>query len=310
MRKLLLLISILFLSEYAQAVQYEYLYRNTTDSSYNCYLKCTPDSGQIKGLVIRDFTNLPKINKKSKYKLTDLCIENGLMVLYTCSSNYFPELCYTDAPLYLIDQMAAMVIAEHNIPKQNIFIGGISASGTRALQYAKFCKQGKSQSGIMIRGVFSVDSPLDFERFYNSAKNNGHKFKKGMAWEAKLMTRVFPERLGTPEKNLYNYQSRSVYSQFAKDGGNAIHFKNIDVLFFHEPDLDWWQEERGASYYDINSFDINGFVDQLEKIGNKNITLVTTSGKGFDKEGNRKCHSWSIVDEDFLMNWILARMNK
>ena len=286
-----------------------YVYKISNDSSYNCYLECIPDNGIIKGLVIRDFSKLPNLKSKSPYQFTDLCIENGLMVLYTCSSNYFPELCYTDTPLIILDKMVAEVIARHDIPKNNIFIGGISASGTRALQYVKFCEQGKSKFGTKIKGAFVVDSPLDFERFYHSAKNNGDKFTDGMAWEARLMMKVFPERLGTPLNDLSRYQSRSVYSQFEKDGGNAIYFKDIPLIIFHEPDMDWWKKERNATYFDINSFDINGFVNQLEKLGNNDLTLVTTSGQGFDRQGNRKCHSWSIVNESFLVDWIKKRVD-
>lgn len=285
-----------------------YVYRDYDDSTMNCYLKIMPDNQPIKGLIIRDFTRLPNTVVKSPYKFTDLAVASGLMVLYTCTSNFFPELGYTEAPSILLDEIANEVIIAHNIPKDNIFIGGISASGTRALQYTRFCEQGKSKYGTKIKAVFSVDSPLDFERFYNSCVNNGSNFTDGMAWEAEHIPPIFKARLGTPKNNPDSYLQRSIYSQFADKGGNAIYFKNVPMILFHEPDMDWWSKERGVSYFDINSFDIAGFVNQLEKLGNKDLTLVTTSGKGFDRKGNRKCHSWSIVDEQFLLDWILARL--
>lgn len=306
MRTLLILGLFLFCSSYSFGQKSTYVYRDINDSMVNCYLKIVPANQKIKGIVVRDFSKLPDINKKSPYKIHDLVLQNGYVALYVTTSKKFPELGYTDKPCEMLDEIIHEVVVAHNIPRNNIFIGGISASGTRALQYTRYCAAGKSKYGIKIKGVFSVDSPLDFERFYFSTKYNGQYFTNGMAWEAAHMMKVFPEYLGTPEQNLEKYRSRSIYSQFAKNGGNAIYFKTVPMVFFHEPDLDWWLKERGAKYYDINSFDIVGFVNQTKQLGNRDVTLVTTSGKGY-KNGERKCHSWSIVDEDFLMNWILAR---
>ncbi|HRE58461.1 MAG TPA: hypothetical protein PLW09_11620 [Candidatus Kapabacteria bacterium] len=42
----------------------------------------------------------------------------------------------------ILDDIVSEVIEKYGIPKMNIFIGGISASGTRALRYAQYCEQG------------------------------------------------------------------------------------------------------------------------------------------------------------------------
>ena len=76
------------------------------------------------------------------------------------------------------------------------------------------------------------------------------------------------------------------------------------ILFFHEPDINWWLENRGASYYDINSFDIANAAAYFKQIGNDDVKVITTSNKGYDRNGNRKCHSWTIVDEEALVKWI------
>lgn len=289
----------------------EYVYKNPQDSSYHCYLTLIPEHMEIKGLIIRDYSRLPKAesNIPYPYKWKDLALENGLAIVYTVTSNFFPELYYDDAGLKLMDEMVDEVIRQHEIPKENIFIGGISASGTRALKYAQYCEQGKSKFGIKINGVFSVDSPLDFERFYYSAKNHKDNFKEGMLEEAELMAKVFPEQLGTtPDKAPEPYRTSSVFSYADSTGGNAKYLMHTATIFFHEPDMDWWKSERGADYYDINSFDIAGAYNWLKRNGHPDIELITTTEKGYDRDGNRKCHSWSIVDENYLINWMLKRV--
>lgn len=290
---------------------YKYNYYNPSDSTYNCSLLIFPSSKVIKGVVVRDYSSLPKYSGRnnSPYKWGELALESGLAVLYTVTSNYFPELYYDDSGLKLLDSIINTVITKHNIPKQNIFIGGISSSGTRALKYAQFCENNKSKFGIKVNSVFSVDSPLDFERFYNSAKNHKKYFKDGMLWEANMMPGKFEEKFGrAPSFNDSLYRESSVFSHLDEDGGNAKYLMNTSLIFYHEPDIDWWLRERGSSYYDINSYDIAGIYNHLKYLGHNDIELVTTTGKGFDKKGNRKCHSWTIVDEEYLIKWLVKRL--
>lgn len=304
---LLLFLFLLKTSVFGQ--DYEYVYKNAKDSTFNCYLKVIPKD-TIKGLVIRDYSSLPNIRKKSPYKFTQLAVEEGLLVLYTVTSNQYPELFYTDASPQLLDSIVAEVIDAHQIPKNNIFIGGISASGARALRFAQYCTQGKSKFGIEINGAFAVDSPLDIVRFYRSADEHIDSLTNGMHEEAEMVLQRFVSFLGgTPEEILEVYQKASVFSPDLEGGGNAIHLKNTNLLFIHEPDMDWWGPERGATYFDINSYDINGIVKTLRALGNKNVTELITSGQGFLRNGERNCHSWSIVDEEYLCEWIRALLN-
>ncbi len=292
--------------------EYNYVYKNQEDSTYNCYLAITPAKGKaINGLLIRDYSSLPVLpsNKPYPFKWRDLALENGIMVLYTVTSNYFPELYYQDDAPKLLDDMIHEVITSYNIPKDNIFIGGISASGTRAMRYAQFCEMGKSKNNIKVNGVFSVDSPLDLERFYNSVHKHKTNFTDGMLWEANLMTKIFPEQFENSPINIPDtYRKSSVFSYSNPSKSNAKWLLNTSTLLFHEPDIEWWIEERGATYLDMNSFDIAGLYNYLKLAKHKDVELITTTGKGFDRKGNRNCHSWTIVDEVYLINWMLTRL--
>ncbi|MBI3258097.1 MAG: hypothetical protein HYZ54_01240 [Ignavibacteriae bacterium] len=289
--------------------QYKYVFKNAKDSTSNCYLTVLPASKEIKGVIIRDYSSLPDTSKKSPYKFNKLCSDSGLVVVYTVSSSFFPEFFYNDSTINLLDRMVSEVVQKYNIPRNAIFIGGISSSGTRALKYAQFCEQGRSKFGIKIKGVFAVDPPLDLERFYNSVKRHKHNFKAGMLWEAELMSKVFPEKMGgSPTDSPEKYLKVSVFSHSDSLGGNAKFLKNVNVILFHEPDIDWWIKERGSSYYDMNSYDIAALVVKMKELGSTTIDLITTTGKGFESNGNRNCHSWTIVNEKFLTNWILNKI--
>ncbi|MBC8883167.1 hypothetical protein H9X57_06400 [Flavobacterium piscinae] len=259
--------------------------------------------------MIRDYSALPNFAVPSPHQFTSLCSNEGLMTLYTVSSKNFPEFFTSDETIAVLDEMVYEVVQEHKIPITNIFIGGISASGTRALRYAQYCQQGKSKHGIQIKGVFSVDSPLDLARFYESVHKHRHHFKEGMLWEAELMKPVFEQLFsGSPTKYEEEFRNASVFSHSDDSGGNAVSLKNVKIILFHEPDIEWWMNERGCSYFDINSYDIVAFTLKLRSLGNKNVELITTTQKGFDRQGNRNCHSWTIVDEVYLTNWITQQL--
>lgn len=303
------MLTIFFLCGQASAESWEYVYRNPQDSTRNCYLICLPSTQGMKGLIIRDYSSLPDTSKQSPYKLRSLAVANNMAIVYIVTSTFFPELYFDDSGPSLLDDIVHEIITRYRIPSRNIFIGGISASGTRALRYAQYCEEGKSKYGSTVKGVFIADSPLDIERFYYSAKRHCSAFKAGMLEEAKIVLRAFPNKLGgSPSEHPEAYRHASVYSFSDSAGGNVRFFKNLPILIFHEPDINWWIQERGASYYDMNSFDIAGFTAALQSLGSRSVELITTSGKGYDSHGNRNPHSWTIVDEQYLMDWILKKL--
>ena len=78
--------------------------------------------------------------------------------------------------------------------------------------------------------------------------------------------------------------------------------------------MTWTIENWSADYYCQNSIDQAALVLELKMQGNKNAELVMTTGKGYRAEfvestgtyrkGERSPHSWSIVDEQNLADWI------
>ncbi|MGB0176199.1 MAG: hypothetical protein ACPF9D_03475 [Owenweeksia sp.] len=240
MKKLYILLFLGIITFCAQGQSEEYVFRNPQDSSFNCYLKVYPYTQEIKGIIIRDYSKLPDTSQKSPYRFLKLASEQGFMTIYTVTSPVFPELYYDDSGPALLDEILHEVISDHQLQNRPVFIGGISASGTRALRYAQYCAEGKSQYGHSINGVFAADPPLDLERFYRSAARiMQRKLEGSMLEEAALMLKVLPEQLGgTLDEKLWAYQEASVYSYFHPTGGNAQYFSEVPLLIYHEPDME------------------------------------------------------------------------
>ena len=113
---------------------------------------------------------------------------------------------------------------------------------------------------------------------------------------------------GTPKTALENYYSHSPYS-FSDTTQKAI--KNLiktPIMIISEPDIQWWLKERGYDYSYNNISDHAAMINELQRLGNNNAVLVTTTGKGYRKPNNmRHPHSWSIADPEQIIKWLRSQ---
>lgn len=79
----------------------------------------------------------------------------------------------------------------------------------------------------------------------------------------------------------------------------------MPIRLYTEPDVVWWIENIGFDYYTTNAIDQAAMVLQLRALSNAKAERVTTTGKGFRPPGTRNPHSWTIVDEPELAEWII-----
>ena len=83
---------------------------------------------------------------------------------------------------------------------------------------------------------------------------------------------------------------------------------NTPLRIYSEPDINWWIKERGADLSSMNVLDCSAMINELNRLGNEKATLIVTENKGFRKLQNIKHpHSWSIVDEKELIDWLLKQ---
>jgi pimeloyl-ACP methyl ester carboxylesterase len=215
-----------------------------------------------------------------------------------------------DGWLKHLDAIVAETLTTHRIPLDRVVVGGFSAGGTAALRYAEFCAAGRSPAGVKIRGVFAVDAPLDFARFWRGetlAVRRGADPRFVNEAEAVLseMRRVLG---GSPDDEPARYQQKSPFSAFADGGGQARLLADVPVRLYTEPDIRWWMENRKVDYYNMNALDAAGLILQLQLLGSRQAQLITTQGRGRRPDGTRHPHSWSIVEERELQAWLLKHV--
>jgi hypothetical protein len=192
---------------------------------------------------------------------------------------------------------------KHKLTDLDYYVGGFSIGGSTAIKFAE-------NESLKPKAIFAIDPPLDLERFYNSSKREIRLSVNNSPDEERvyMIERIEKEMGGSPETALKNYYKTSPYS-FNDTTQTAI--KNIIRLplrIYSEPDVNWWLKENAEDFTGMNATECSAMINELNRLGNTKAELIITQNKGYRKPDNRRHpHSWSIVDNDELIQWLLKQ---
>lgn len=281
-----------------------------SDSSKNCYTAIVPEKQPLAGYLVL----VPGFGETAERVLqqTDLpqrCAEKGLLVIIPTLGDGVVSFG-VDAPsqqslVMLIDD----AVKKYKLSRQKLFIGGFSIGGSAAVKYAELsvAENRKTKPAA----VFAIDPPLDFERFYHySLRDIRLSDAKQLNQENVYMVgRIEQVMGGTPEKSLENYHAISPYSYSDVEQRAAKQLVDVPIRLYAEPDVNWWIENRGADFSGMNVLDCAALVNELKRLGNTKAALVVSENKGYrEPEHKRHPHSWSIVDNEELVGWLLKQL--
>lgn len=283
------------------------VYRTVGDDWRNYYVSVVPN-GQIQGLIVL----LPSFGappEKFLYeiRLDSLAVASGLVML--APSPQGRETHYLDdASIDTLHLMIQEASRRYNLAGKKFVIGGFSIGGTGALRYAERLLEGGWEQDLSLAGAFAVDAPLDFERLWLCFEK---EMQQTSSQEADYFLRVLARSLGgSPQDYKPNYAKGSPFLASEENGGRAPLLKDLPLRFYVEPDTAWWKANGWLEYKYQNAQDMDLLVKQLRSLGSEQVELLKTSDKGYRKNGKRHPHSWSIVDERELLDWILKTIHE
>lgn len=282
----------------------EKVFLDDSDSTKNCYtiiyppkipwsgyLFLIPGFGETAERVLQQ-TDLPK-----KLAL------NGILTIIPTLQDGVLSLGVDSLSQQTFKIILKDITTKHKLTDQRFFVGGYSIGGSCALKYAE-------NSTVKPTAVFAIDPPLDFERFYYSAKRDIRLSKSIEACEESvyMIERLEKETGASPATNLSEYYKLSPYS-FSDTTQTAIKkIITIPLRIYTEPDINWWLKERGEDFTSMNATECSAMINELNRLGNHKSQLITTQNKGYRKPDNsRHPHSWSIVDTNELIKWLLVQ---
>jgi hypothetical protein len=237
-------------------------------------------------------------------ELLKIAHSKGILVIIP-SINY--NLCLDDVPLSFLNQLFNEMLEKYNPPVDKFVFGGFSLGGMNAIRYTEMAYENDSFTSIKPLAVYGVDPPLDLARLYNTFVCTIERgFSQAGVDEGRDYIDKFNRQFGGSPKDFEAlYVKNSMYSKSQKDGGNAKYLASIPVRIYCDPDIDWLLSNRRMEYYDMNAIDHTALINQLLLMGNERAEFVNSLGKGYRLDGTRHPHSWSLVDPEECIDWVL-----
>jgi hypothetical protein len=238
-----------------------------------------------------------------EFKILESTSKNDVSVLYM---NYNRKLWMEQNELLELSEKLKSIFTENRLSTNNIYIGGFSSGGNIALLISDFIINRNCE--IIPKGVFIGDSPLDLAELYKiSEKNVQRNLSKGFEEESKWLIETLGEKMGNPNRNISNYERYSVFTLKTKNINNLKHLRQTKIRLYTEPDTLWWKEQTMAKYEDMNAYYIKQLFELLNTSGFKHVEYIPTENKGYRSNGDRNPHSWSIIDKQGLIDWMLEK---
>jgi hypothetical protein len=309
MHKIISLILTAFILTISFAQKLETVYLNSKDSTTDMYIAVIPEAKPIKAFMflLDGFGASPK-DVLVQTALPMYAASQGILTILPILKTGSLYFGVDSASQQSLKNQIETVITKYQLQGKDFYIGGFSIGGSCVVKYAE--SAAKNNYTTIPKAVFAVDPPLDWERFYNSAKRI---VKLSIPTQVNgevtyMIDRIEKEMKGTPKTALENFYSISPYS-FSDTTQRAVKsLIKTPIMIISEPDIQWWLSQRGYDYSYINITDQAAMINELQRLGNNKAVLVTTSDKGYRKPDNRRHpHSWSIANHVELVKWLKSQ---
>jgi len=297
-----------FICTFSFAQKVETIYLDAEDSSKNMYVIVYPPKLPSSGYMFLIPGAFQKpLDVLRQTELPKYAAQQGILTIIPTLKTGISSICIDSASQASLLEILIDVTSRHKLIGTRFYLGGFSIGGTCALKYAELALT--RNFSIKPSAVFAIDSPLDFERMYNTTLREKRlpNRSKDAAEEGDYMLKRFITLFGgTPSQALINYRKLSPYSYNDTTQQAIKPLVNLPIRLYTEPDVLWWLND-GSDYSGMNSFDFAALTNELKRMGSTKITLITTDNKGYRKPGNKRHpHSWSIAEPNDLVNWLLS----
>jgi predicted peptidase len=279
-------------------------YLNRADSTKNCYTLVNVPKQPLKGYLVL----VPGFGETAADVLfqTDLprkLAQNGILTIIPTFQDAELSFGVDSSSQHSLSMIIEHVVAKYDLSTQKMYLGGFSIGGSCVIKYAE-------NVSLKPAAVFAIDPPLDFERFYNSAQRD-LRLAAGNGANPEnvyMINRLEKEAGGKPTQKLSAYYELSPYSYTDTTQTATRKLINTPIRIYTEPDIHWWLQERKADFTSMNATECSAMINELRRMGNRKAALITTINKGYRKPNYRKHpHSWSIVNNEELIKWLLKQ---
>ncbi|MCC6459377.1 MAG: hypothetical protein IT260_02830 [Saprospiraceae bacterium] len=263
--------------------------------------------GEVKGMVVFFKAGRDTSSRDYEMQLYREAVKKQVATLYVSTGNPV-EFLFDSLRHVQLDRYISSVVATHKIPAGRLLFAGMSLGGTRALKFGAWCLDGKSASQLRPCAIAICDAPIDFHRFWRELSRSIRLNLNPISVnEAQWVSAQLEAHLGgTPADNPDAYTRYSPYVYGLSPDPRLKIFEKTAIRAYTEPDIHWWMANRNKDFNGMNAIDAAALINDLHIAGHPAAALITTTDKGRQPSGARHPHSWSIVDNAELIDWLLG----
>jgi len=242
------------------------------------------------------------VDTKREFDIVDKAADRGISVLLM---NFNRRLWIVEDDCQYLEELISTVRSEHNINSSKIYLGGMSLGGTVALTLSDFLIG--ADSALQPKGAFVIDSPIDLYALYESSQKDVLRadFSEERLAEPRGIIGYLESEFGGKDSLLTNIQEVSPITLQTGNYDGIVNLKDTKIRLYTEPDTLWWKDVRQTDFDGTNAYVLQHTANLLKENNFQKIDLIQTKDKGYRSNGERHPHSWSIVDVDELIDWVL-----
>lgn len=303
---LLILCNFILSSAYSQTIKKIVIDESDFYSGHYLVVE-TGNNELISGVLVllAGFGQIPE-NTAPETKLHNVAFANNILTVFWAGGNKL----YADSITQIkLTNVINDILARYKVKSDAFVLGGYSAGGMIAMRYVELCNEFPDKFPIQPKGVFTVDSPIDiftiYEQLEEIAKN---KYSDLAVEEAVRAMEYIKNDYGVPKENVSTYAGLTAFSMNKEYSQNERWLKNTAVRTYHDVDIAWRIINRNQTVHGSNYEVTAELINRLVLMGNDKAEFMQTFQTGYRSNGQRHPHSWSIVNEVELIQWMKGLM--
>ncbi len=267
------------------------------------YFAVQPQSDSIAGvLVLLAGFGQRAEDTPPETKLHNVAYVNNILTVFYAAGNKL----YADSITQVkLTKVIKDIIRRYKVKSNTFILGGYSAGGMVAMRYVELCNEFPDKFPIQPKGIFTVDSPIDiftiYEQLEESAKNN---YSEPAVEEAVRAMKSIKEDFGIPRENVVTYAKLTAFSMNKNYCENEKYLISTAVRTYHDVDIAWRIINRNQTVHGSNYEVTAELINRLVLLGNSKAEFMQTFQTGYRSNGQRHPHSWAIVNEVELIQWM------
>src|SRR3954454_16520002 len=298
----LFMLSFLILPLISKSQSIESVVFDTKDSVGSYYLAITPESKEIKGVIVLLTSFLPPESLLPETKLHNVAYVNDILTVVAPMN----QKLYADSfAVHRISTILLDIQKRFSADTSRFALAGYDEAGNIALRYTELTYEHPNQFPLQPKAVFAIDAPVDlFGMWHRAERQIKRNFWQGAVGDAHYYLGNMTKENGTIYDNAKRYKELTPFYKDADSIGHEQYLKSVAVRLYYDTDIEWQLKNRRNSLYDTKVPDGSELISRLLILGNNQAEFIAAKQPGMRSNGIRNPNALSIVDEVDCIQWL------